>query len=169
MTWEIYLSKVSWIFLINSKVMSTAVTLFVGFVFFFLSGSKIKIKAEMMSPCQHLLWSAQVHDFECTDGYGMWQLLVASEWLCALGKHSFLLKAIRRERGKRGGVLQTPFTYLGDELIFFCANGNWEDPWKKINPISLFWKVKKALLASGNGLRGGGSCIANVLQHLSGL
>lgn len=102
----------------------------------------------------------------------MWQPLVSSEWLHALGKHSFLLKAIRKERGKRGEELQTPFTYLGDELILFCTNGNREDPWKKINSISLFWKVKKALLASGNGLREGGSCIANVLQmckYLSGL
>lgn len=30
----------------------------------------------------------------------------------------------RKEEGKRGGVLQTQFTYLGDELILFRANGN---------------------------------------------
>lgn len=85
-----------------------------GFGVFFPVGGKMKIKAEIMSPCQHLLWSAQVHDFDSTDGYGMWQPLISSEWLHALGKHSFLLKAIRKERRKRGRELQTPFTYLGD-------------------------------------------------------
>lgn len=100
-TWEIYLSKVSWVFLINSKVRQQTWS-YLYFLGFFLSWGKVKIKAEIMSPCQHLLWSAQVHGFECVDGYGMWQPLVSSEWLHALGKHSFLWRPSERN-GEREG------------------------------------------------------------------
>ena len=54
-----------------------------------------------MSPCQHLLCSDWVHDFERSDACvvmcGMWHALVSSEWLHELGKHSSLLNAGRKE------------------------------------------------------------------------
>lgn len=95
-------TSVSWVFLINLKVTSTALNLLSGF---FERGKK-KIKEEIMSPCQHFLFSARVYDFQCNDVYGMWHAR-------SLGKCSFLLNTGRKDGGKRGGELQNTIYISG--------------------------------------------------------
>lgn len=93
-------------------------------LFFFFKGGGGGNKAEIISPCQHLLCSARVHDFECSDAYGMWHALVSSEWLRALGKQlPPRTLAERKEKRGRGSVANTIYISGGWAHSLLCK---WE-------------------------------------------
>lgn len=61
-----------------------------------------------------------------------------------------------KERGRVANIIYIFGRWAHPLLCKWKTTGSMK---KKIISVSLFWKVKKALLASGNGLRGGGSAL----------
>ena len=69
-------------------------------------------------------------------------------------------KGMGKERGSVANTIYISGRWAHPLLYKWESRGSM----KKINSISLFWNIKKVLLASGNGLRGGGRWAANALQ-----